>query len=215
MPKPKPTTEMSIRVSIIEDDAALRKAILERLTGDPRFHIASDYASAEAAIKHLSQDAPDVVLSDINLPGMSGIDCVRNLKPLMPRTQFVMLTVYEDSERIFQALTAGATGYLVKRSSRAELLEAIVNVHRGESPMSSGIARKIVASFQRTEPNESDRLSPREKQVIELLAHGFLYKEIADQLQLSIPTVNGYIRSIYEKLQVHSRSQAVAKFLGI
>lgn len=215
MPKPKPTTEMSIRVSIIEDDAALRKAILERLTGDPRFHIASDYASAEAAIKHLPQDAPDVVLSDINLPGMSGIDCVRNLKPLMPRTQFVMLTVYEDSERIFQALTAGATGYLVKRSSRAELLEAIVNVHRGESPMSSGIARKIVASFQRTEPNESDRLSPREKQVIELLAHGFLYKEIADQLQLSIPTVNGYIRSIYEKLQVHSRSQAVAKFLGI
>lgn len=206
---------MSIRVSIIEDDAALRKAILERLTGDPRFHIASDYASAEAAIKHLPQDAPDVVLSDINLPGMSGIDCVRNLKPLMPRTQFVMLTVYEDSERIFQALTAGATGYLVKRSSRAELLEAIVNVHRGESPMSSGIARKIVASFQRTEPNESDRLSPREKQVIELLAHGFLYKEIADQLQLSIPTVNGYIRSIYEKLQVHSRSQAVAKFLGI
>lgn len=206
---------MNIRVSIIEDDAALRKAILERLTGDPRFHIASDYASAEAAIKHLPQDAPDVVLSDINLPGMSGIDCVRNLKPLMPRTQFVMLTVYEDSERIFQALTAGATGYLVKRSSRAELLEAIVNVHRGESPMSSGIARKIVASFQRTEPNESDRLSPREKQVIELLAHGFLYKEIADQLQLSIPTVNGYIRSIYEKLQVHSRSQAVAKFLGI
>lgn len=206
---------MSIRVSIIEDDAALRGAILERLTGDPRFHIASDYASAEAAIKHLPQDAPDVVLSDINLPGMSGIDCVRKLKPLMPRTQFVMLTVYEDSERIFQALTAGATGYLVKRASRAELLEAIVSVHHGESPMSSGIARKIVASFQRTEPNESDRLSPREKQVIELLAQGFLYKEIADQLQLSIPTVNGYIRSIYEKLQVHSRSQAVAKFLRI
>jgi DNA-binding NarL/FixJ family response regulator len=206
---------MNIRVSIIEDDAALRKAIIERIDGDRRFDIVSDYASAEAAVKQLPQDQPDVVLSDINLPGMSGIDCVRKLKPQMPKTQFVMLTVYEDSERIFQALTAGATGYLVKRASRSELLEAIINVHRGESPMSSGIARKIVASFQRTEPAETDKLSPREKQVIELLAQGFLYKEIADQLQLSIPTVNGYIRSIYEKLQVHSRSQAVAKFLRI
>lgn len=206
---------MSIRVSLIEDDAALRKAILERIDGDRRFEIVSDYASAEAAIKQLPQDQPDVVLSDINLPGMSGIDCVRKLKPQMPKTQFVMLTVYEDSERIFQALTAGATGYLVKRASRSELLDSIVSVHRGESPMSSGIARKIVASFQRNEPAETDKLSPREKQVIELLAQGFLYKEIADQLQLSIPTVNGYIRSIYEKLQVHSRSQAVAKFLRI
>lgn len=206
---------MSIRVSIIEDDAALRKAILERIASDRRFGIVSDYASAEAAIKQLPQDQPDVVLSDINLPGMSGIDCVRKLKPQMPKTQFVMLTVYEDSERIFQALTAGATGYLVKRASRSELLDAIISVHRGESPMSSGIARKIVASFQRTEPAETDKLSPREKQVIELLAQGFLYKEIADQLHLSIPTVNGYIRSIYEKLQVHSRSQAVAKFLRI
>lgn len=206
---------MSIRVSIIEDDAALRKAIIERIDGDRRFDIVSDYASAEAAIKQLPQDQPDVVLSDINLPGMSGIDCVGKLKPQMPKTQFVMLTVYEDSERIFQALAAGATGYLVKRASRNELLESIVSVHRGESPMSSGIARKIVASFQRTEPDGTDKLSPREKQVIELLAQGFLYKEIADQLQLSIPTVNGYIRSIYEKLQVHSRSQAVAKFLRI
>lgn len=206
---------MSIRVSIVEDDAALRKAIIERIAGDRRFEIVSDYASAEAAIKQLPQDQPDVVLSDINLPGMSGIDCVRKLKPLMQATQFVMLTVYEDSERIFQALTAGATGYLVKRASRSELLEAIISVHRGESPMSSGIARKIVASFQRSEPAETDKLSPREKQVIELLAQGFLYKEIADQLQLSIPTVNGYVRSIYEKLQVHSRSQAVAKFLRI
>ena len=206
---------MSIRVAIIEDDAALRNAIRERIAGDRRFVIVSDYASTEAAIKQLPQDLPDVVLSDINLPGLSGIDCVRKLKPQMPNTQFVMLTVYEDAENIFRALTAGATGYLVKRASRSELLDAIVNVHRGESPMSSGIARKIVASFQRTEPAETDKLSPREKQVLELLARGFLYKEIADQLQLSIPTINGYIRSIYEKLQVHSRSQAVAKFLRV
>lgn len=206
---------MSIRVSIIEDDAALRSAIIERVSADRRFRIVSDYASAEAAIKQLPQDEPDVVLSDINLPGMSGIDCVGKLKPLMPSTQFVMLTVYDDSERIFQALAAGATGYLVKRASRSELLDAIISVHRGESPMSSGIARKVVASFQRNEPTETDKLSPREKQVLELLAQGFLYKEIADQLQLSIPTINGYVRSIYEKLQVHSRSQAVAKFLRI
>lgn len=206
---------MSIRVSIIEDDAALRKAIRERISGDKRFHILGEYASAEAAVKDLPGSNPDVVLSDINLPGINGIECVRKLKPLMPQTQFVMLTVYDDSENIFQALSAGATGYLVKRASRDELLDAIVSVHRGESPMSSGIARKVVASFQRTEPSETDKLSPREKQVLELLAQGFLYKEIADQLHLSIPTINGYVRSIYEKLQVHSRSQAVAKFLRV
>ena len=208
---------MSIRVSIIEDDAALRRVIRERVSSDPRFHVASDYASAESAVTQLTKDQPDVVLSDINLPGMSGIECVRRLKPQMPQTQFLMLTVYDDSENIFQALAAGATGYLVKRASRGELLDAIVNVHRGESPMSSGIARKVVASFQRPEAADSatEKLSPRERQVLELLAQGFLYKEIADQLRLSIPTVNGYVRSIYEKLQVHSRSQAVAKFLRI
>jgi len=206
---------MSIRVSIIEDDAPLRKAIRERISGDKRFLIVGEYASAEAAVKGLPDSPSDVVLSDINLPGINGIECVRKLKPLMPQTQFVMLTVYDDSENIFQALSAGATGYLVKRASRDELLDAIVNVHRGESPMSSGIARKIVASFQRTEPSETDKLSPREKQVLDLLAQGFLYKEIADQLQLSIPTINGYVHSIYEKLQVHSRSQAVAKVLRI
>lgn len=206
---------MSIRVSIIEDDAPLRKAIRERISGDKRFLIVGEYASAESAVKGLPDSPSDVVLSDINLPGINGIECVRKLKPLMPQTQFVMLTVYDDSENIFQALSAGATGYLVKRASRDELLDAIVNVHRGESPMSSGIARKIVASFQRTEPSETDKLSPREKQVLDLLAQGFLYKEIADQLQLSIPTINGYVHSIYEKLQVHSRSQAVAKVLRI
>jgi len=136
----------------------------------------------------------------------------------MPKTQFLMLTVYDDTDRIFQALSAGAAGYLVKRASRNELLTAIVDIHRGESPMSSGIARKIVKSFQRTAPvaavAPTEHLAPREQQVLELLAKGHLYKEIADQLHLSVPTVNCYIRNIYEKLQVHSRSQAVAKFLG-
>jgi len=142
---------------------------------------------------------------------------VRQLKGRMPKTQFLMLTVYDDTERIFEALSAGAAGYLVKRASRNELLTAIVDIHRGESPMSSGIARKVVKSFQRSEPvaSPTDRLAPRERQVLELLAKGHLYKEIADQLQLSVPTVNCYIRNIYEKLQVHSRAQAVAKFLQV
>ncbi len=208
---------MSIQVSIIEDDAALREAIKERVASDKRIKIVSEYGSAESAIEDLPTVRPDVVLSDINLPGLSGIECVRQLKLLMPETQFMMLTAFDDAALIFEALTAGATGYLVKRSSRQELLSAIIGVHRGESPMSSGIARKIVQSFQRSEPvvSATDKLAPREKQVLELLAQGFLYKEIADQLQLSIPTVNCYIRSIYEKLQVHSRSQAVAKYLSI
>lgn len=210
---------MSIRISIIEDDSALRKAIKEWVASDKRFQIVSEHATAEDAIQQLPDKRVDVVLSDINLPRLSGIDCVRQLKGKMPKTQFMMLTVYDDTERIFQALAAGATGYLVKRASRSELLTAIVEVHRGESPMSSGIARKIVKSFQRIEPiappsaNAAETLTPREKQVLDLLAQGHMYKEIADQLSLSIPTVNCYIRSIYEKLQVHSRSQAVAKYL--
>ncbi|MEI6192836.1 MAG: response regulator transcription factor [Verrucomicrobiota bacterium] len=207
---------MSIHVSIVEDDTALRNAITEWVASDKRFKIISEHGNAEEAIQQLPDKSPDVVLSDINLPGLSGIECVRQLKGRMPKTQFLMLTVYDDADRIFQALAAGATGYLVKRASRDALLTAIAEVHRGESPMSSGIARKIVKSFQRLEPpaaSSTDTLTPREKQVLELLAQGYMYKEIADQLSLSIPTVNCYIRSIYEKLQVHSRSQAVAKFL--
>jgi DNA-binding NarL/FixJ family response regulator len=208
---------MSIGISVVEDDTTLRNAIKEWIASDKRLKIVSEHGNAEEAVEQLPAKAPDVVLSDINLPGMSGIDCVRQLKTRMPKTQFLMLTVYDDAERIFQALAAGATGYLVKRASRNELLTAIVDIHRGESPMSSGIARKIVKSFQRSEPAASaaDKLAPRERQVLELLAQGHLYKEIADQLQLSVPTVNCYIRSIYEKLQVHSRAQAVAKFLQV
>jgi DNA-binding NarL/FixJ family response regulator len=208
---------MSIRISIIEDDTALRKAITEWVASDKRFKIVSEHGNAEEAIRQLPDKSPDVVLSDINLPGLSGIECVRQLKGRMPKTQFLMLTVYDDNDRIFQALAAGASGYLVKRASRSELLTAIIDVHRGESPMSSGIARKIVKSFQRVYPVASpkERLTPREKQVLEFLAQGHMYKEIADQLSLSVPTINCYIRSIYEKLQVHSRSQAVAKFLRV
>ena len=154
---------------------------------------------------------------DINLPGISGIECVRRLKPLLPDTQFVMLTIYEDPEHIFNALAVGACGYLLKRVSRAELIEALQEVHAGGSPMSSNIARKIVQSFHRPahQPSEDMELSPREREVLELLGRGYLYKEISELLKISRPTVNTYIRRIYEKLHVRSRSQAVAKFTHV
>jgi DNA-binding NarL/FixJ family response regulator len=158
-----------------------------------------------------------VVLVDINLTGLNGIECVQRLKPQMPGTQFVMLTVYDDAQRIFRSLAAGATGYLLKRASAQELLDAVAAVHRGESPMSGSIARKVVASFQHYSPRESwqTKLGTREQEVLNLLSQGFLFKEIAEKLGVSPFTVNAHIRSIYEKLHVHSRSQAVAKYLGM
>jgi DNA-binding NarL/FixJ family response regulator len=154
------------------------------------------------------------VLADINLPGRSGIECVRELKPRIPETQFVMLTVYEDSHHIFDALSAGATGYLIKTTPREALIAALREVHAGGSPMSSNIARKVVQLLHQPKPQlkPTDELSKRESEVLSLLAQGYLYKEIADVLGIALETVNTYIRRIYEKLHVHSRAQAVARF---
>ncbi len=154
---------------------------------------------------------------DINLPGLSGIEGVRRLKPLRPETQFLMLTVYEDVDHVFDALSAGATGYLLKQTPRRELLEAIKDVYAGGSPMTSNIARRVVQAFHREEPGapSSAALSPRENEVLELLARGYLYKEIMDELQVSRGTVNTHIRRIYEKLHVRSRAQAVAKHFSL
>jgi DNA-binding NarL/FixJ family response regulator len=162
----------------------------------------------------LPSEKPEVVLMDINLPRMSGIECVRQLKTVMPETQFLMLTVYEDSDHLFNALAGGASGYLLKRTLREELIEALKDVHSGGSPMSSNIARKLVQSFRRS-PEQVDGvedLTPREREVLRLLAAGDLYKEIADHLRISITTVNAHVRRIYEKLHVRSRAQALAKF---
>ena len=209
--------EMRIPVSIVEDDAPARGLLGDWVQRAPGFRCVGRHACAEAALAALPIEKPSVVLMDINLPGISGIECVRRLKPLLPDTQFVMLTVYEDPEHIFNALAVGACGYLLKRVSRAELIEALQEVHAGGSPMSSNIARKVVQSFQRPahQPSEAMKLSARELEVLELLARGYLYKEIAELLKISRPTVNTYIRRIYEKLHVHSRSQAVAKFTHI
>jgi DNA-binding NarL/FixJ family response regulator len=178
------------------------------------FRFVNEYGSAESAIAQLPQDKPDVVLVDINLTGLSGIHCVCRLKPTMPQTQFVMLTVYEDAEHIFDALTAGATGYLLKRTPREELLASLKLVFEGGSPMTSYIARKVVQSFQRrrSDTPAPDGLSPREWEVLGLLARGYSYKEIADSLGISMPTVNTHIHRTYEKLHVQSRGQAVARY---
>lgn len=208
---------MSIIVSIVEDDATARGMLANWIRRAPGFRCAGAHGSGEAALATLSAEKPTVVLMDINLPGMTGIECVRRLKPLLLETQFVMLTVYEDADHIFNALVAGASGYLLKRTPREELLAALKDVHAGGSPMSSNIARKVVQSFQRIgaqKSNEED-LSPREREVLALLARGFLYKEIAESLQISVPTVNTYIRRIYEKLHVRSRSHAVAKYTHV
>jgi DNA-binding NarL/FixJ family response regulator len=208
---------VSIAVSIIEDDAPARGILADWIRRTQGFRCIGVHGSGESALATLPAEKPTVVLMDINLPGMNGIECVRRLKPLLPDTQFVMLTVYEDAEHIFNALAAGASGYLLKRMPRAELLAALKDVHAGGSPMTSNIARKVVQSFQQAgaQLSETEDLSPREREVLELLARGYLYKEIAEALQISVPTVNTYIRRIYEKLHVRSRSQAVAKFTHV
>jgi DNA-binding NarL/FixJ family response regulator len=204
---------MAITVSIVEDNEQLR-ATLARVIGRAEgFQCLSHYASAEAALEGLPKDRPNVVLMDINLPGMNGVECVRELKLAAPSILPVMLTVYEDTDNIFAALAAGAAGYLLKRTKSAELLEAIREVHRGGSPMTTHIARKVTQSFQKASPQSTENLSEREQEVLDCLSQGFLYKEIAEKLGISYETVHTYIRRIYEKLQVRTRTEAVAKFL--
>ncbi len=205
---------MPIAVSIVEDDAQTRKILAGWITRSPGFRLAGEWGDAESALPGLDEKRPNVVLMDINLPGMSGVDAVKKLKSVLPETQFVMLTVYEDSDHIYNALAAGATGYLLKQTPRQELLNALEEVHRGGSPMTSNIARMVVQSFRQHSANSAagEGLSPREQEVLDLLARGYLYKEIAERLNISVPTVNTYVRRMYEKLHVRSRAQAVAKY---
>ena len=206
---------MPITVAIVEDNEQLRATLARVLNRAEGFRCVNHYGDAESALQALPKDAPEVVLMDINLPGMNGVECVRRLKQALPKTQVVMLTVYEDTENIFNALAAGAAGYLLKRTKSAELLEALREVHRGGSPMTTHIARKVTQSFQRAGPSSqpTENLSEREQEVLDCLSQGFLYKEIAEKLGISYETVHTYIRRIYEKLQVRTRTEAVAKFL--
>jgi DNA-binding NarL/FixJ family response regulator len=206
-----------ISVSIVDDEKKLCESIATFLNGSPGFRCVSIYGSAEAALKRLPADRPDVALMDINMPGLNGIECVSRLKALAPEIQVVMLTVYEDTDQIFKALAAGATGYLLKRSDPDELLQAIRVVNAGGSPMSNSIARKVVASFQKAGQvgEKLDLLSAREQAVLDCLAQGLAYKQIGDQLGISINTIRTHLRHIYEKLHVQSRTQAVAKYLRL
>jgi len=210
---------MPISISIVEDNDKLRATLVKVIGRAEGFRFVSDYGTAEDALADLPKVKPEVVLMDINLPGMNGVECVRKLKALLPQTQAMMLTVYEDTQNIFNALAAGANGYLLKRTPTKELIEAIREVHRGGSPMTTHIARLVVQSFQKPAAAahpagaELSELSEREQQVLDLLAQGLIYKEIADKLNIGYETVHTYIRRIYEKLQVRTRTEAVAKFL--
>ena len=211
-PIPSAAQPKTITAVVVEDDAFIREMLAAWLEEADDFVCVGQFPDAESAVAEMARSKPNVALVDINLPGSSGIDCVRLLKPRLPGTQFVMLTVYEDSDHIFDALSAGATGYLLKRTPRDALIAALREVHTGGSPMSSNIARKVVQSLHQAKPRlmPAEELSNRENEVLALLAHGYLYKEIADTIGISLPTVSTYIRRIYEKLHVHSRAQAVA-----
>jgi len=206
---------LSIKVAIVEDDSKIRESLKLILNGSQEYYCIAVYEDAESALHDLPNQNPDVVLMDINLPQMSGIECVRLLKQKIPEILIIMLTMYQDSQKIFNSLQAGAIGYLHKSSSPVEILEAIKDVSNGGSPMSAQIARKVVQSFYR--PNSdfetTIKLTERETEILDLLSKGYINKEIAEQLSISPDTVHNHLRRIYEKLQVRTRTEAVVKYL--
>lgn len=207
----------AITTVIVEDDVSIRPLLAEWIQETAGFTLLAQFADAESALAAILEKKPQIALCDINLPGLSGIELVRQVKPRLPETQFVMLTIYEDSNHIFEALSAGATGYLSKRTPREALITALRDVHAGGSPMSSSIARKVVQSFQRktAKAEPINELSKRENEVLALLAQGHTYKQIADEMQIGMATVSTYARRIYEKLHVNSRGQAVAIYADL
>jgi DNA-binding NarL/FixJ family response regulator len=206
---------MQIKVAIVDDDEGIRSSLALLIRRAPSFRLAGDFADAESALREIPRLAPDVVLMDINLPGMNGVECVRQLKTILPGLQVLMLTVYEDSDSLFNSLKAGASGYLLKRTATARLLDAIRDVHAGGSPMTPQLARRVVQFFSKPAEQSSSvaHLTPGEREFLGQLANGYAYKEIADRMNISIDTVRSYVRTVYEKLHVHSRTEAVVKYL--
>jgi len=202
-----------INVSIVEDIEEIRNALRILINGSKGFECVHVFADAEQALKNMSSKKIDVVLMDINLPGMDGIECMKILKPKMPKAQFMMCTVYDDDDHIFNALRSGASGYILKRTSPAQILEAIHDLHEGGSPMSSEIARRVVDSMHKSEKHAEavELLTPRENEILDFLARGYLYKEIAAELFISNETVKKHIHSIYDKLHVQNRTEALNK----
>lgn len=206
---------MPIKVAIVEDNERVREGLKVLIDGSDGFRCTEAYESAEDALRKLPAYNPDVVLMDIRLPKMSGIECVEKLKEKLPDLEVMMLTVYEDDELVFKSLVAGATGYILKRTPPAQLLEAIKELHEGGSPMSDQIARKVVQAFQQMgkSSKETENLSDRELEILSYLAKGYHDQEIADKFFLSVKTVRTHLRNIYKKLHVRSRTEAVLKYL--
>lgn len=207
---------MSISIAIVEDLAEVREGLKQFISLNPEFTILDTFQTAEEAMDHLPQLNPDIVIMDINLPGMNGIECIRRMKKRTHHTQFMMFTVYENDEKVFEALRAGASGYLLKNTGLLQLIEALKELHNGGSPMSANIARKLVTLFreEHADRQPSIALSNRENQILNLLSKGLLYKEIADQLGISVSTVRQHIHKIYEKLHVQNRTEAINKAFG-
>jgi len=205
-----------IGVSIVEDMEDVRNSLQRLIESAEGFVCIATYSNAEDALKEVPTKTPDIVLMDINLPGMNGIDCIKKIKALCPETQFMMFTIYEDTEQVFDALAAGASGYLLKKTPKDKILESLRELFEGGSPMNSHIARKVVKYFQtkKEKPTEGAQLSARETEVLELLSKGFLYKEIGDKLNIATGTVRQHLHKIYEKLHVQNRIEAVNKFFG-
>jgi DNA-binding NarL/FixJ family response regulator len=204
-----------ITVVVVEDDSEVRRSLAGILKRAAGVACVGDFGTAEDALREIPQLMPEVVLMDINLPGMNGVECVRRLSAAAPETQIVMLTVYENTDAIFNSLAAGASGYLLKPVSADQLVAAVKDAFAGGAPMTSNIVRKVIQTFKKPAPavQETDSLSPREQEVLDLLAKGYLYKEIADELKVSYGTVHTYIERIFKKLHVRGRGQAVAKYL--
>jgi len=210
-------TEKIKSIVIVEDNPGIRQMLSRVLESAPGLELLAAYESGEEALEGVRKLKPRVVVMDIQLPGMNGIDCTRAVREISPDTQVLVLTVFGDSEHVFEALKAGASGYLLKRTSREEILEAIDLVRNGGAPMSGGIARLVVESFRQKggkSTKTSELLSTREEEILGLLAKGYIAKEIADQLSISFFTVRFHIRKIYEKLHVHSKTEAILRFLG-
>jgi len=207
---------MSIKISIVEDQEDMRQSLVEWLDHAPGLSCVGSHPSAEEALRKIPFENPDVVLMDINLNGMSGIECVARLRDKLPKIQVLMLTTYEDGDTIFDSLRAGANGYLLKNMPREELVQAVEQVHSGGAPMSLQIARKVINHFHRgaKAAAELEQLTARELEILRLLAKGYMYKEIADQLAISMSTVRTHVSAIYEKLHVQSRTAASLKLLG-
>ncbi|MDP4151806.1 MAG: response regulator transcription factor [Bacteroidota bacterium] len=213
---------MPITLTIVEDLDEVREGLRNFLALSPEFNVLDTFRTAEEAVEAIPRLAPDIVIMDINLPGMNGIECIRSVRSLSPRTQFMMFTVYENDEKVFEALKAGASGYLLKNTGLVSIIESLKELHEGGSPMSSNIARKLVSNFQQSARNEGPGnltatipvLSVRENEILHLLSQGLLYKEIADRLKISTSTVRQHIHRIYDKLHVQNRTEAINRMYG-